>query len=58
MQWGSISEFLAMGGYGFYVWSAYLVTAAALAWEIWMLRKWNRTLDAAMGRRAGEEIGR
>ena len=35
MQWGSVSEFLAMGGYGVYVWGSYAVTAAALAGEVW-----------------------
>ncbi|MBX3727427.1 MAG: heme exporter protein CcmD [Xanthomonadales bacterium] len=28
-----MSEFLAMGGYGAYVWSAYAVTAVVLAWD-------------------------
>jgi heme exporter protein D len=27
MQWGSVENFLAMGGYGFYVWGSYLVCA-------------------------------
>lgn len=30
MQFDSISDFLAMGGYGFYVWISYGVTALAL----------------------------
>lgn len=34
MNWTSFGEFLAMGGYGFYVWGSYLVTAAAIALEI------------------------
>lgn len=29
-----LAEFLNMGGYGFYVWGSYLVTALALAIEI------------------------
>jgi heme exporter protein D len=29
-----MSEFLAMGGYGFYVWGAYGVTALAIAIEV------------------------
>lgn len=28
-----MSEFLAMGGYGAYVWSAYAVTLVVLAWD-------------------------
>jgi heme exporter protein D len=33
MNWGTFGEFLAMGGYGFYVWGSYLVTALAIAIE-------------------------
>ena len=29
-----MSDFLAMGGYGFYVWGAYGVTALAVALEV------------------------
>ncbi len=29
MNWGSASEFFAMGGYGLYVWGSFGVTAAA-----------------------------
>ena len=38
MNWGSASDFFAMGGYGFYVWGSYLVTAACIAGEILLLR--------------------
>lgn len=30
----SLNEFLAMGGYGAYVWSAYGVAIAVLAWQL------------------------
>ena len=30
MNWGSASEFFAMGGYGLYVWGSYAVTAALM----------------------------
>jgi len=53
MQWGSVSEFLAMGGYGVYVWGSYAVTAAALAGEVWLLRRRHRTLRATVGRKHG-----
>ena len=33
-----MSEFLAMGGYGFYVWGAYGVTALAVVVELLALR--------------------
>jgi len=34
----SMAEFFAMGGYGFYVWGAYCITAALLALEIVSVR--------------------
>jgi heme exporter protein D len=39
MQWNSIGEFFAMGGYGFYVWGSFGVTALALLIEPLLLRK-------------------
>ena len=38
MSWASASDFFAMGGYGFYVWGSFLVTAACIASEVWFLR--------------------
>ena len=37
-----MSEFLAMGGYAFYVWGSYGVTFALLALEVILLRKRKR----------------
>jgi heme exporter protein D len=34
MNWGSVGEFFAMGGYGLYVWGSYAVTAALIAMEL------------------------
>jgi heme exporter protein D len=34
MNWQSGSEFLAMGGYGLYVWGSYAVTLIVLIGEI------------------------
>ena len=53
MQWSSVSEFFAMGGYGLYVWGSYLVTAAVIAAEIAVLVRRGRTLRARAGRIAG-----
>ncbi len=39
MNWGSASEFFAMGGYGFYVWGSFGVTAASLLIETLLARK-------------------
>jgi heme exporter protein D len=37
MNWGSVSGFLAMGGYGLYVWGSYVVTFVLIALEIALL---------------------
>jgi heme exporter protein D len=50
MQWGSVSEFLAMGGYGLYVWGAYAVTAGVIVAELVTLIRRGRTLRARAGR--------
>ena len=42
MQWNSLAEFLAMGGYGLYVWGSFGVTALALAVEAWLVRSRRR----------------
>ena len=38
MQWNSISDFFAMGGYAFYVWGSFGLTAAVVVGEVWVLR--------------------
>jgi heme exporter protein D len=42
-----MSEFFAMGGYGYYVWSAYGVTALAIIAELLALRARRRAALAA-----------
>jgi heme exporter protein D len=37
MSWGSAQEFLAMGGYGFYVWGSFVATLACVAGEAMLL---------------------
>ena len=37
MNWGSLNEFLAMGGYGFYVWGSYGMAVLCIAVEIFSL---------------------
>ena len=39
MHWNSVSEFLEMGGYGFYVWGSFGITFLVMAIEIWLLNK-------------------
>ena len=52
MQWGSLENFLSMGGYGFYVWGSYLVCAGVIVAEIWALRQRRRSALAEAGRMA------
>jgi len=42
MNWGSVSEFLAMGGYAGYVWGSFGITAACLVLEILLLKARRR----------------
>ncbi len=38
MQWNSASEFFAMGGYAFYVWGSFGVTALVMLGEMLTIR--------------------
>jgi heme exporter protein D len=44
MQWNSVGEFLAMGGYGLYVWGSFGVCAAAMVIEPILAGKRNRDI--------------
>ncbi len=44
MTWGSVSAFLAMGGYGAFVWGSYAVAAICIALEITLLAARHRRL--------------
>ena len=44
MQWQSLDAFLSMGGYGFYVWVSFGLTAVCMAVELWLLRARQHTL--------------
>ena len=39
MSWGSLNEFLDMGGYGLYVWGSYGMAVACIALEIFFLKE-------------------
>jgi len=39
MQWNSISDFFAMGGYAFYVWGSFGLTAAVMLGEALVIRR-------------------
>lgn len=51
MNWGSVSEFLAMGGYGLYVWGSYGVTVVVLALEVFLVVRRGRTPGIEAGRK-------
>ena len=48
MNWGSWDNFLAMGGYGFYVWGSYLVTFGLVTAEIALLALRKRSALARL----------
>lgn len=39
MQWNSVSEFFAMGGYAFYVWGSFGLTALIMVVEPLLIRR-------------------
>jgi heme exporter protein D len=39
MNWEGWRAFLAMGGYGLYVWGSFGMTLLCVACEIWLLRR-------------------
>jgi heme exporter protein D len=51
MNWGSAGAFFAMGGYAFYVWGSYGVTALFLVLEVVFLMARKRTITQRLGRR-------
>jgi len=48
MQWGSVAEFFAMGGYGLYVWPSFGVAALCMGGEV--LAVWRRHVAASESR--------
>lgn len=48
MNWSSASEFFAMGGYGFYVWGSFGMTALVMLGELVGLRLRRKALLRAM----------
>lgn len=45
MNWGGVSEFFAMGGYGLYVWGSYAVTLVCIAIELASLAMRRRAVE-------------
>jgi heme exporter protein D len=48
MSWGSVSAFLAMGGYAAFVWGSYGVTAVCMALEVTLLIARRRRLQRVL----------
>lgn len=49
MHWASLDDFFAMGGYGFYVWLSFGLTALCMAVELWQLRSRRQQLAEGEG---------
>ena len=49
MNWGSASDFFAMGGYGLYVWGSYIVCAIAMVAEPLLIAQRHRHLGPPIG---------
>jgi len=56
VNWGGWDNFLAMGGYGFYVWGSYLVTLGLIIAEIALLALRKRSVLERL--RAARQDGR
>jgi len=54
-----MAEFLSMGGYGFYIWGSYLVTALLMVVEVILVRRRRQKLLkrlARIGERHSQEL--
>ena len=50
MIWASWSDFFAMGGYAFYVWGSYVVTAVLMIAEVILVFRRHRKTLVRLGR--------
>jgi heme exporter protein D len=58
MNWHSLQDFLAMGGYGVYVWGSFGVVSVLMAFEAWLLGRRERAAHAALARHTDDGSGR
>ena len=49
MHWASLDDFLAMGGYAYYVWFSFGLTLACMGLELWQLRVRKQNMTQGMG---------
>ena len=54
MNWHSLQDFLAMGGYGPYVWGSFGMACALMALEVWALARRERQAQAALVQQQSE----
>ena len=52
MQWHSVNEFLAMGGYAFYVWGSFGITFGCMAIELLLLNSRRQRIAQAVKQEA------
>jgi heme exporter protein D len=57
MQWHSVSEFFAMGGYALYVWGSFGACAVAMLVEPWLLRQHARAVMRSLKRQQRADAG-
>ena len=55
--WTSWAEFVAMGGYGLYVWGSFGVTALVIAAEVWAVSARRRALTRQEHGASGADLG-
>jgi heme exporter protein D len=54
MNWHSLQDFLAMGGYGPYVWGSFSVVFGLMLLEAWTLGRRERAARLAIANQDGE----
>ena len=52
MQWHSVGEFFAMGGYAFYVWGSFGITFGCMAIELLLLNSRRQTIGQTVKQEA------
>lgn len=57
MQWNSVSEFFAMGGYALYVWGSFGLTAAVVVLELVSVRQRHHAVLRSIRRELKSEGG-
>jgi heme exporter protein D len=57
MNWGSWDIFFTMGGYAFYVWGSYGVTAMLIVVEVFLLKQRKRAAQRGLVRALASRNG-